>query len=102
MILYELLTGQKPFTGETISSLMFAIIKDDPTQPSAVDAKVHAAWDEILGKALAKEPRRALRLGQGDGPGGPGRSRFLRAAGAERRPDEGRHREPGDDSRWRL
>ena len=56
VILYELLTGRKPFTGETISSLMFAIIKDDPTQPSAVDAKVSAVWDEVLGKALAKEP----------------------------------------------
>jgi serine/threonine-protein kinase len=54
VILYELLTGQKPFTGNTISSLMFAIIKSDPTQPSRLDAKVHASWDEILGKALAK------------------------------------------------
>ncbi|HVQ32241.1 MAG TPA: serine/threonine-protein kinase, partial [Vicinamibacteria bacterium] len=56
VILYELLTGQKPFTGETISSLMFAIIKNDPAQPSSVDAKVHTGWDEILGRALAKEP----------------------------------------------
>jgi serine/threonine-protein kinase len=54
VILYELLTGQKPFTGHTISSLMFAIVKSDPAQPSALDAKVHATWDEILRKALAK------------------------------------------------
>jgi len=26
-ILYELLTGKKPFTGETMSALMFAIMK---------------------------------------------------------------------------
>jgi serine/threonine-protein kinase len=55
VILYELLTGRKPFTGQTISSLMFAIVKSDPTQPSALDAKVHPTWDEILRKALAKE-----------------------------------------------
>jgi CHASE2 domain-containing sensor protein/tRNA A-37 threonylcarbamoyl transferase component Bud32 len=54
VILYELLTGKKPFTGETIPSLMFAIIRSDPTQPSALDARVHTAWDEILKKALAK------------------------------------------------
>jgi CHASE2 domain-containing sensor protein/tRNA A-37 threonylcarbamoyl transferase component Bud32 len=54
VILYELLTGKKPFTGETIPSLMFAIIRSDPTQPSALDASVHKAWDEILKKALAK------------------------------------------------
>jgi serine/threonine-protein kinase len=54
VILYELLTGKKPFTGETVSSLMFAILQKDPAMPSTLDAKVHATWDEILGKALAK------------------------------------------------
>jgi serine/threonine-protein kinase len=56
VILYELLTGKKPFTGETMSSLMFAIMKDEPAQPSAIDTKIHGAWDEILRKALAKSP----------------------------------------------
>jgi CHASE2 domain-containing sensor protein/tRNA A-37 threonylcarbamoyl transferase component Bud32 len=56
VILYELLTGKKPFSGETMSALMFAIMKDDPTQPSALDTKISATWDEILRKALAKEP----------------------------------------------
>ena len=54
VILYELLTGRKPFTGQTMSSLMFAIVRSDPAQPSTLDAKVHATWDEILRKALAK------------------------------------------------
>ena len=55
VILYELLTGKKPFTGETMSSMMFAIMKADFPQASTVDAKVHTTWDEILRKALAKE-----------------------------------------------
>jgi eukaryotic-like serine/threonine-protein kinase len=55
VVLYELLTGKKPFTGQTMSSLMFAIVKSDHTHPSAIDAKVHTTWDEILGKALAKD-----------------------------------------------
>jgi serine/threonine-protein kinase len=54
VILYELLTGQRPFTGENIQTLMFAIIQSDPAQPSAVDAKVNTSWDQILRKALAK------------------------------------------------
>ncbi len=54
VILYELLTGKKPFTGETITSLMFAIIKASPVQPSALDVKLHTTWDEILRNALAK------------------------------------------------
>jgi CHASE2 domain-containing sensor protein/tRNA A-37 threonylcarbamoyl transferase component Bud32 len=55
VILYELLTGKRPFTGENIQTLMFAIIQPNPAQPpSTVDAKVSASWDQILGKALAK------------------------------------------------
>ncbi len=56
VILYELLTGKKPFAGETMSALMLAIMKGDPPPPSTIDAKIHTAWDEILRKALAKKP----------------------------------------------
>jgi serine/threonine-protein kinase len=54
VILYELLTGRRPFTGDTISSQMFAVIQAEPTVPSAVDTKVDKVWDAILGVALAK------------------------------------------------
>ena len=56
VILYELLTGKKPFTGETMSALMLAIMKGDPAQPSTIDAKINTVWDGILRKALAKTP----------------------------------------------
>jgi len=54
VILYELLTARKPFTGDTFPSLMFAIIKEDPKPPSQVDPSVSPAWDPIVAKALAK------------------------------------------------
>jgi serine/threonine-protein kinase len=54
VILYELLTGRKPFTGATMPSLMFAIVRSDPAQPSTMDSSINAAWDAILKKALAK------------------------------------------------
>ena len=56
VILYELLTGKKPFTGETIPSLMLAIARAEVTQASRVDGKVDSSWDEILRRALAKSP----------------------------------------------
>jgi serine/threonine-protein kinase len=56
VILYELLTGKKPFAGETMSALMLAIMKVDPAPPSTLDSKIHTGWDEILRKALAKKP----------------------------------------------
>jgi len=54
VILYELLSGRRPFTGDTYPSLMFAIIKTDPPPPSQVDPGISAAWDPIVRKALAK------------------------------------------------
>jgi CHASE2 domain-containing sensor protein/predicted Ser/Thr protein kinase len=54
VILYELLTGQKPFRGDTMLSLWHSITRSDPAAPSTVDAKVGTGWDTILHKALAK------------------------------------------------
>jgi serine/threonine-protein kinase len=68
VILYELLTGRKPFSGETVQSQMFAIIQKNPADPSTVDANVASVWDEILRKALAKDLERryqtAAELGE--------------------------------------
>jgi serine/threonine-protein kinase len=55
VILYELITGQKPFKGDTVPALMFAIMKTDPPQPSSLDSSINPVWDPILKKALAKD-----------------------------------------------
>jgi predicted Ser/Thr protein kinase len=54
VILYELLTGRKPFSGDTFPALVFAILMADPKPASQVDAAVDPAWDAIVMKALAK------------------------------------------------
>jgi serine/threonine-protein kinase len=54
VILYELLSGRRPFSGDTFPSLVFAILKEDPPPPSLVDPSISPAWDEIVRKALAK------------------------------------------------
>ena len=56
VILYELLTGTKPFAGDSIPRMMFAIIKNDPPAPSRVNPKIDPAWDAIVAKAMAKKP----------------------------------------------
>ena len=55
VILHELLTGRKPFKGDTVPALMFAIIKAEPEPPSTLDPKIDPAWDPIVRKALAKD-----------------------------------------------
>jgi CHASE2 domain-containing sensor protein/predicted Ser/Thr protein kinase len=56
VVIYELLTGEKPFTGESISSLMYNILNNIPPLPSALDEKTPLVFDRIVSKAMAKNP----------------------------------------------
>lgn len=56
VVLYEILTGQKPFKGETISALIYSILNDHPLMPSAINEKTPTLFDRIVGKALEKVP----------------------------------------------
>lgn len=54
VVLYELLTKKKPFQGETISSLMYNIINEEPLPPSVINDKTPLIFDRITSKAMAK------------------------------------------------
>jgi serine/threonine protein kinase len=54
VVLYELVTGQKPFTGDTIASVLLKIATKDPVKPSEVNPKVHKMLEKIILKAMAK------------------------------------------------
>ena len=56
VILYEMLTGKSPFTGEDINSMMFQILNLTPPAPSSVIPQVPSMLDLIVAKALAKSP----------------------------------------------
>jgi CHASE2 domain-containing sensor protein/predicted Ser/Thr protein kinase len=56
VVLYELLTRQKPFQGESISSLMYRILNYDPPPPSSINGKTPPVIDRIVSKAIAKKP----------------------------------------------
>jgi CHASE2 domain-containing sensor protein len=56
VVIYELLTGEKPFRGENISSLMYAILNYTPPLPSALNEKTPLVFDRIVSKAMAKNP----------------------------------------------
>jgi serine/threonine protein kinase/Tfp pilus assembly protein PilF len=57
VVLYEMLTGQRPFAGETAHSIMFAILHSDPKPVSSIWPTVPRWLDQIVLHMLAKEPR---------------------------------------------
>jgi serine/threonine-protein kinase len=63
-VLYELLTGMKAFQGETFPALMNQITQGVPLPPSAQNPAVAPACDEIIGKALAKNPQERYQRGK--------------------------------------
>jgi eukaryotic-like serine/threonine-protein kinase len=54
--LYELLTGQLPFKGDSHYSLMTAHLKEMPAAPITLRSDLPAALNEIIMMAMAKDP----------------------------------------------
>ena len=55
VILYELLTGELPFRGETPGDIISEIIKSDTPSVHGSGFPVSAEIDQVIGKALAKD-----------------------------------------------
>jgi Tol biopolymer transport system component len=58
IILYEMATGQRPFTGETSLSIMAAIVKDTPASVTTLNAALPRDLGRIIRRALSKDPER--------------------------------------------
>src|SRR5215471_7290802 len=56
IILYQFLTGQKPFTGEGAWTVARKIIQEDPPMPSTLNVEVAREYDSVVARALAKNP----------------------------------------------
>lgn len=56
IILYELLLGRTPFSGDTPYAIVHEHIYSPPTPPSHIIPELDAAVDDVLLKALAKPP----------------------------------------------
>ncbi|KOX35219.1 serine/threonine protein kinase [Saccharothrix sp. NRRL B-16348] len=55
-VLFELLTGEPPFTGDSPVAVAYQHVREDPKPPSALNPKVTPALDAIVLKAMAKGP----------------------------------------------
>ena len=55
-LLYELLTGRPPFTGDSPVAIAYQHVRENPVPPSRVDPDVPPWADGIVLKAMAKSP----------------------------------------------
>jgi len=56
VVLYELLTGKQPFAGGGQFVVIHQIVNLQPPAPSALNPSLPAALDEVLARAMAKNP----------------------------------------------
>ncbi|MGW4208180.1 Stk1 family PASTA domain-containing Ser/Thr kinase [Lentzea sp. NPDC004789] len=55
-VLFELLTGEPPFTGDSPVAVAYQHVREDPKSPSSLNPKVSPQLDAIVLKAMAKGP----------------------------------------------
>jgi len=56
VMLYEMITGEKPFPGQNITTVIYKIVNEDPVPPRTIDPSIHSGLSSVVMKALAKEP----------------------------------------------
>jgi DNA-binding response OmpR family regulator len=54
---YELFTGKKPFTGNSIPEIRHSICHQKPVAPSKITTEIHQEIETILHEMLAKKPK---------------------------------------------
>jgi hypothetical protein len=55
VLAYEIVTGQKPFTGDHISTVLYKIMNERPAPPSSLDPALSHGLDAMILKALEKD-----------------------------------------------
>jgi eukaryotic-like serine/threonine-protein kinase len=56
VVLYEMLTGEKPFPGQSITTVIYKIVNEEPIPPRQLNRSIHPGLNDIVMRALAKEP----------------------------------------------
>ena len=86
-LLYELVTGGPPFTGDNPVAVAYQHVREDPVPPSAYDESLSPSVDAVVLKAMAKNPANRYQSAGRDArrPAARGRRRAGRGdAGARR------------------
>src|SRR4051794_7128780 len=56
VIAYEMLTGEKPYTGEHLTTVVYKIVAEEPLAPHRINPTLAGGIEAALSKAMAKKP----------------------------------------------
>jgi serine/threonine-protein kinase len=63
VILYHMVTGFKPFQGNSATTVCFKVVNRDPLPASSYDTDLPFQIDRIVGRAMAKDPAERYQTG---------------------------------------
>ncbi len=56
VMLYEMVTGEKPFPGQNITTVIYKIVNEEPVPPRQINPSIHPGISAVVMRALEKEP----------------------------------------------
>lgn len=63
-ILYELVTGIRPFKGNNLAAILHTVAERDPTEPIKIKHKIPPSLSKVIMKCLNKDRKRRFQSGQ--------------------------------------
>jgi serine/threonine protein kinase len=63
VILYQLLTGHRPFQGNSVLTISFKVVNRDPLRATAFNSELPPELDHVIARAIAKEPSQRYQTG---------------------------------------
>lgn len=65
VILYEMITGKRPFTGNNLAAIFRSITHDVPEQPFSIDPFISRSLSDVVMKSLSRSPDDRFQSGKG-------------------------------------
>ena len=63
VMLYEMITGERPFDGQSITTIMYKIVHETPTSPRALDSSIPPGLSAVIEQSMAKSPEERFQTG---------------------------------------
>jgi serine/threonine-protein kinase len=63
VMLYEMLTGEKPFMGQGVTTIIYKIVNENPIPPRDLDLTIHPGLSAVVSRTLAKDPYERYQTG---------------------------------------